>query len=350
MAKRKASKKKTAKKPATRAKKSPVKKAKKKPAKAAAKKKKTAKKKAGASPKKKKTAKKKAAKKKKAAPKKKKGSGKKAAGKKKTAAKKAKKKTKKKASKKAAKKRPAKKKKAKGKKSRRASKMKKTAVLGDPKDSPLSLPVSRSESVKRSQASKLPIPYQINDGDFLPEWFGGYGLTSCFNRLGIFTVGELRNTSEEEIRDACGIHDTTKLKARLERMQDQFALEEHETDEDLRPISERFAYFLKGGMMLADGTFLQAGDHICDIVYRPDAKHVTVRLARKQDDGWQDVTVTRSQLELISREDRRRDLVTQDHGDLEQLCRDYEVPATGDATAMIGRILEFEFSEFGRKW
>jgi len=236
-----------------------------------------------------------------------------------------------------AKKSPAKKsplKKKAGKKSPAKSAAKKTP-------SAKSAPVASTPKAERF--TRLPIPQSLPGDDFLPQWFGGYGLTQCFCNLNIGTVAELRKTSEEQILETCGQQELGRLKARLDLL-GRSAGTMNAPKDDLRTPTENFGYFLRGGNVSSGGAEKAAEHHVCEILARRGTDQVLVRLGSQLAGRWQQVTVPIDRLELLSRADRRRQLQAQTPLDLAAQTTSYNLKLTSEADP-VEAILEFEFTQ-----
>lgn len=212
-------------------------------------------------------------------------------------------------------------------------------------------PALQPRLLPKSSGTPLQMPSTFLDGDHLPLWFGGYGLSECFTRLGVTTVGELRDKTEEDIREVCGTRDLVRLKARIERVEEKALASELEPpiEETLWPASENFAYFLLGGAVDTDGSEYASTKHVCEIIHRPNSQSITVRLGVQIGGHWQDVTIPLDQLELVSRQHRREELQSLPPLGLAELVAAYQLKL-GDSDDRVDKLLHFEFSEFGKSW
>ncbi len=215
--------------------------------------------------------------------------------------------------------------------------------------------------------TKLMIPPPLLNSDYLPLWFGGDGLTSCFRKLGVATIGELRTKTEEDVLKAGGTSALVRIKARIERIEERALAPKLEPPAlgAAPPMSETFAYFLKPSQVEHAIGASGGRSQICDIVHRPNSTQVTVRLSggrealpayedepelvRPVTGGWRDVTVPLDQLELVSRDHRREELEDATLEEIEELLSIYKLKGT-EPVVRIDAILDYEFSTFGREW
>jgi len=205
-------------------------------------------------------------------------------------------------------------------------------------------------SAAEQSSTPISIPMAVPDDDFLPLWFGGLGLTDCFAKLNVGSVGELRTKTEADVVAAGGTQALVMLKSRIEKIQDTAVTEamvEPERD-DLRPASQSFAYFYKGNHLAAGGSVMTLHSHVCEIIHRPDSSHVTVRLGATMDDKSQDLTIPLTQIELVSRPDRRKMLQFMPPLELSNLVRCYRLWPDSD-TNILDAILDYEFNGFVAK-
>lgn len=214
------------------------------------------------------------------------------------------------------------------------------------------VPARSAAPAKSAGGTKLMIPPPLLNSDFLPLWFGGDGLTQCFKAMGVTTIGELRQKTEEDVLEFGGTSALVRIKARIERIEERALAPKMEPPAlgASPPMSETFAYFLKPS--LAEHSMLgtaPARSQICDIVLRPSSTQVTVRLCGGAMGGWRDVTVPLDQLELVSRDHRREELEDAPEAELNELLGIYKLKATEPVTR-IDSILDYEFSAFGREW
>jgi|GEM_PF-3930170 len=215
--------------------------------------------------------------------------------------------------------------------------------------------------------TKLMIPPPLLNSDYLPLWFGGDGLTDCFRKLGVATIGELRTKTEEDVLKAGGTSALVRIKARIERIEERALAPKLEPPAlgAAPPMSETFAYFLKPSQIEHAIGASGGRSQICDIVHRPNSTQVTVRLSdgregliplddepelvRPAAGVWRDVTVPLDQLELVSRDHRREELEDSTPEEIEELLSIYKLKGT-EPVVRIDAILDYEFSTFGREW
>jgi hypothetical protein len=241
-------------------------------------------------------------------------------------------------------------------KSKPAAKKKTTRPAAAKAAKPASKPAikksAKSASPGKSGGTLLMIPPPLLNSDFLPLWFGGDGLTECFKTMGVATIGELRQKTEEDVLAAAGTSALVRIKARIERIEERALAPKMEPPAlgAAPPMSETFAYFLKPSV--AEHSMLGTApsrSQICDIVLRPSSTQVTVRLCGGAMGGWRDVTVPLDQLELVSRDHRREELEDASEGELNELAGIYKLKGL-DPVTRIDSILDYEFSAFGREW